>query len=352
LTNAFSTKVPKNKYANAKEDTSFKCAYCSTKQTAMWRPGPGGHGTLCNSCGIQWKRGEILKGAPVISVQEERRLFIERKEREKAAEALELEKIERENKKHQRKMEKHNISGQESSLNSSSHFAAQLLQQRSRQQTNTTNHIPNTASLSENSVVSLAKGKATTSCNGSNSSTATATTIMTATTSSSKPQTSPIQPQNIAPKGTVAPSPQQEQTKVVPLSLYSAAGIPLPTLSINFASSLQFAHPNCGVTLLDGHFSVRLCKDGAEQTTIAIDKKDLMDAEFEVVSESDAPLLREVLHMKVMPEQRSIEAFGQTIQIDKQNPIHIRFLEKLDPSGGAVVKRILQRWLITIPQTS
>jgi hypothetical protein len=318
----------------------------------MWRPGPGGHGTLCNSCGIQWKRGEILKGATVITAQEERRLFIERKEKEKAAEALELEKLDRENKKQQKKIEKQCTSGHEASV-SSSHFAAQLLQQRNRQQTNTSQkpsastHIPNTAiaSLPDDSV---AKGKATSSNSSSSSSSST-----TPTASISKIQTSLAQPQHIAPKGTVPPSQsQQEQSKVVPLSLYSAAGIPLPTLSIDFASSMQFAHPNCGVTLLDGHFSVRLCKDGGEQTTIAIDKNDLMDAEFEVVSEGDGPLLREVLRMKIMPEQKSIKAFGQTMQIDKQSPMQIRFLEKLDPSGGAVVKRILQRWLVTIPQAS
>lgn len=341
--------MPKNKYANAKDDISFKCAYCSTKQTAMWRPGPGGHGTLCNSCGIQWKRGEILKGAPVISIQEERRLFTERKEKEKAADALEQEKLEREHKKQQKKLEKQSTFGHESST-TRNHFAAQLLQQRNRQQMNTVNqkpsastlnNIPNTASLPENPVALPANGKLS-------------TTSTAPVASTSKSSTAFTQPQHIAPKESVfppAPAPQ-EQAKMAPLSLYSAAGIPLPTLSIDFTGSMQFIHPNCGVTLLDGHFSVRLCKDGGEQTTIAIDKKDLIDAEFEVISEGDVPLLREILRMKIMPEKISVQAFGKIMQIDKQNPIQIRFLEKLDPSGGAVVKRILQRWLVTVPHSS
>ncbi|KFH62979.1 hypothetical protein MVEG_11017 [Podila verticillata NRRL 6337] len=35
------------------------CHYCGTRDTPMWRRGPDGTKTLCNSCGISWKRGKI-----------------------------------------------------------------------------------------------------------------------------------------------------------------------------------------------------------------------------------------------------------------------------------------------------
>ena len=62
----------------------------------MWRPGPAGSGTLCNGCGLLWKQGKILKGAPVISKEEERRQARQERIRllaqEKERERLEIEK--------------------------------------------------------------------------------------------------------------------------------------------------------------------------------------------------------------------------------------------------------------------
>ncbi|KAJ1561284.1 hypothetical protein HK096_005277, partial [Nowakowskiella sp. JEL0078] len=42
--------------------TAKQCDYCATKSTPMWRHGPPGSEfhTLCNSCGVKWRRGKIL----------------------------------------------------------------------------------------------------------------------------------------------------------------------------------------------------------------------------------------------------------------------------------------------------
>ncbi|KAF1797836.1 hypothetical protein FB192DRAFT_1289372 [Mucor lusitanicus] len=313
----FESELPKHKM-NARDDGFKKCAYCSTKLTTMWRSGPNGHGTLCNSCGLQWLRGDILVGAPVISPEEEKRLLKEKRERDKIAEALELERAEKEEEKLKKKAERqggHHHHHHDISYTSGT-FAAQLLQQRSRQRQ--ANIPPAPAAPPQ----------------------------------AAAPQPPPQQQQTPTQAGPVQAQPQpQSQPAPVPLSLYNPAGIPLPTLSIDFAGHLQFAHPNCGITLLDRDFSVRLCKDGCEQTTVKFEKKDLTNAVFEVVTEGEAVLKREVLKMKIVPATvKKITAFGKTIKIDKKNGVHIRFLEKLDPSGGAVVQRILQRWLVTEPQ--
>lgn len=63
----------------------------------MWRRGPDGGGTLCNGCGLRWKQGEILVGAPVISWKEEKQLAKERKKDEEKMEEqlpVEQEKVE------------------------------------------------------------------------------------------------------------------------------------------------------------------------------------------------------------------------------------------------------------------
>lgn len=277
--------VPKNKYQNnvAKEDGLLKCAYCSTRYTAMWRPGPGGHGTLCNSCGIQWKRGEILKGAPVISVQDEKRLLREKKEREKLSELLELEK------KPTKKSEEVVV-------------------------------VAKKAVVPKKSVVKPPP----------------------------PPEIKKIVPE-VPPATLTAPAPvaaaPTEANNNNSFFLYSQGGIPLPTLSIEFGKVITFSHPNCAVTLLDGHFHIRLCSTG-EQSIINLEKSDLVNAIFEISTQGDATAPREILTMTLTPLQ--------TIQIGQlmfpPQPITIQFLEKIDPSGGAVVKRILQRWLVTIPQ--
>jgi len=39
---------------------SRKCNQCGTTQTTLWRSGPDGPKSLCNACGIRWKRGSGL----------------------------------------------------------------------------------------------------------------------------------------------------------------------------------------------------------------------------------------------------------------------------------------------------
>ena len=34
------------------------CSVCGTKTTGLWRRGPEGPGTLCNRCGVRFKRGQ------------------------------------------------------------------------------------------------------------------------------------------------------------------------------------------------------------------------------------------------------------------------------------------------------
>jgi len=44
--------------------TPRRCSYCSISSTPMWRHGPPSHPHLCNSCGVKWKRGKILRESP------------------------------------------------------------------------------------------------------------------------------------------------------------------------------------------------------------------------------------------------------------------------------------------------
>ena len=44
---------------------SRRCSFCGATQTPMWRHGPGQYTTLCNSCGVKWRRGKILNSAAV-----------------------------------------------------------------------------------------------------------------------------------------------------------------------------------------------------------------------------------------------------------------------------------------------
>ncbi|RCH94510.1 Transcription factor, partial [Rhizopus azygosporus] len=330
----FEAELPKTKMPGVRDESMLRCTYCGTKYTSMWRPGPGGHGTLCNSCGIQWKRGEILEGAPVISLKEERKLLWEKKQREKAAEALEMEKLEKDNKKLQRKLERTVADASCSDGTRGAYFAAQLVQQRQNKVKKDASPINDQASL----CVSNSSGHISLPPTSTN------------TANTTSPSMIPIAP------GQQQQQQQQQQASIPgpttqPFSLYSAGGIPLPTLSIDFGGALTFSHPNCGITLLDIFFSIRLCKDGYEQTTIQIDKRELVNSSFEITKEGDAQNTREILKMKIASaEPKAINAFGTMLMIDSQQPITVRFLEKLDPSGGAVVQRILQRWLVTFPQ--
>lgn len=334
------TLVPKNKYNNtvAKEDGLLKCAYCSTRYTAMWRPGPGGHGTLCNSCGIQWKQGEILKDAPVISPEEEKRLIKEKKERERIAELLE---IERENKRVQKKVER------EADVPPKKTTTTTALKQR--QPKTTTNNIPNEitseSSATEDKKKITAKGKTVEKSNTVSAVEPVQIQPNEQTPQIKQQQTTQAQQQQ-APQ-TQQPELQSQQNNS--FFLYSQGGIPLPTLVIDFGDGLIFSHPNCAVTLLDGHFHIRLCTETGEQTLINLEKSDLADAQFNISQEGEPINIREVLIMTISPLKRPIQVLSQTLA--SEHAITIRFLEKLDPSGGAVVKRIIQRWLITIPQS-
>jgi hypothetical protein len=138
-------------------------------------------------------------------------------------------------------------------------------------------------------------------------------------------------------------------------SVTSGAGIPLPTLSIVFSDTIAFTHPNCGVALLEDIFSIKLRKDGFDDTTIDIHKNFLQQSEFNIVFEGDAR--REILVMTATLSSREVVSRFDQVLIDpestaKQHDVKIRFLEKLDPSGGGVVKRILERWVTANPLVS
>ena len=38
------------------------CSNCATHQTPQWRCGPGGPRTLCNACGVRYKKGLPMTG--------------------------------------------------------------------------------------------------------------------------------------------------------------------------------------------------------------------------------------------------------------------------------------------------
>ncbi|KAF7724321.1 hypothetical protein EC973_001167 [Apophysomyces ossiformis] len=448
------TEVPKSKHANIKDDGLRRCHYCSTKRTTMWRPGPAGSGTLCNGCGLLWKQEKILKGAPVLTKDEERQ---SRKE-QRAKELLLLEEQERERQRQewekQRAAEKAKLEGarQNQSLSSPrttataatttttttttnsspdgarketsskgsnasraniGYFAAQFLQQQHQQQQTvspprgrTPVHGSPSSSLPSAAAPTIfvnVQAPVPTTANGSNTKPIPApppppTTTTTTTRPDIQPQhASPPQAltqQSQQPVPTLAPYPASAPTPAAaslapasssplraptssiapaasappvaasstpvpssssssssssapPLSLYSSAGIPLPTLSIDFGQ-IAFAHPNCGVTLVEGFFSIRLCKDGFGPSTVDIDKAHLQNSQFEIITEGH--LGREVLIMTCFPSGGQVEnRFNTTLIKPNDYRMKIHFLEKLDPSGGAVVKRILQRWLSTVP---
>ncbi|KAA8495053.1 GATA transcription factor 11 [Porphyridium purpureum] len=36
-----------------------ECTYCSARETPLWRAGPDGPKTLCNACGVRWRKGKL-----------------------------------------------------------------------------------------------------------------------------------------------------------------------------------------------------------------------------------------------------------------------------------------------------
>ena len=151
---------------------------------------------------------------------------------------------------------------------------------------------------------------------------------------------------------TTSPSdihPPIETKKERPSLLYnSQQGIQLPTLAIHFTPSLTFAHPNCSVTLMDGCFSIRLTREGYDAATFEISKKHLQNSQFDLCEDGSGTTMQ--LTMTCTPTGGStIHLFDTDLLIpnDTSHTMAIKFLEKMDPSEGAVVKRILQKWLET-----
>ncbi|CAH2065375.1 unnamed protein product [Thlaspi arvense] len=40
--------------------TCKSCLHCGTRNTPLWREGPKGAGTLCNACGMRYRKGQLL----------------------------------------------------------------------------------------------------------------------------------------------------------------------------------------------------------------------------------------------------------------------------------------------------
>lgn len=142
-----------------------------------------------------------------------------------------------------------------------------------------------------------------------------------------------------APAPTAAPSAPTSSNPV------DSSGIPLPTLSIAFGpQNAYFTHPNCGVTLFDDHFQIRLQKEGHERTGIDVWKESVEASDFEILREGADG--REVLLMRAVVAQYLTRFGSELLNPERGETVVVfRFLEKLDPNGGAVVRRILERWL-------
>ncbi|ORY94562.1 hypothetical protein BCR43DRAFT_564854 [Syncephalastrum racemosum] len=319
--------VVKSRASTLKDDGFRRCAYCTTRHTAMWQSGPAGHGTLCNGCGNLWKQGKILVDAPVISWDEEKQLERERRELTKANEPeVEVVTIQpKEGEKHKqkttRKMVKRpscqpantsNINNSSSAANTSKQpnigqVAAQLLQQQQQVV------LPPGASQS----------------------------IMT-------PQ-GPISfmplPPGLIPSELVPPV--IPAAIVVPAPSIPPRGIPLPTLSISFGEH-AFAHPDCSVILVDNCVAIRLSKAGFQSTTINIDKHFLQDTDFTIDKEGDATN-RDILTVSCVPTGGGgVYLFNTCLIIphEKSLKITFRFLEKVDEHHvEGVVTRVFGEWL-------
>uniref|UniRef100_A0A6T6AV47 GATA-type domain-containing protein n=1 Tax=Compsopogon caeruleus TaxID=31354 RepID=A0A6T6AV47_9RHOD len=50
----------------------LRCSNCNKTETPLWRSGPEGPKTLCNACGVRWKKGKLVLGS-TRSIDAERR---------------------------------------------------------------------------------------------------------------------------------------------------------------------------------------------------------------------------------------------------------------------------------------
>lgn len=286
----------------------------------MWRPGPEGTGTLCNGCGLLWSRGQILKGALVISKEEEKRRMKEQLQKEKELEEeRERQEQEREREREQKRAAEATRKADSQRASSSRQdpkiarstigiVAAQILQQQHNQQLQM---------QLQQQQQQQQQPAAFTVTNGQQR-------------VAQKPATSS---NSSSPANTVAAAAAHPN------------GIPLPTLSIDFGPSLVFVHPDCSVALVENKFSIRLTKDN-KTARFEINKQYLQDSKFKV--DQDTPLGREILILTcVLSGGETIHHFDSDLLVpnDPDHGMSIKFLEKVDNHGGAVVQRILERWL-------
>lgn len=316
--------VVKSRASTTKDDGFRRCAYCTTRQTAMWQSGPAGHGTLCNGCGNLWKQGKILVDAPVISWDEEKQLERERREHAKSNEPeVEVVTIQpKEGEKHKQKMTRKIVkrpSGQASNNSSNNNNTTNMSKQPNIGQV--------AAQLLQQQQVVLPPG--------ANQS------IMTP----QGPITFMPLPPGLIPSDLVPP--------VIPAAIVMPAptnpprGIPLPTLSVSFGEH-AFAHPDCSVTLIDNCVAIHLSKAGFQSATVNIDKHFLQDPQFTIDKEDDATN-RDILTVACVPTGGGgVYLFNTCLIIphEKSLKVTFRFLEKVDEHHvEGVVTRVFGEWL-------
>ncbi|KAG2221968.1 hypothetical protein INT45_010492 [Circinella minor] len=343
--------LPKSKSAHIKDDGLRKCAYCSAKTTTMWRPGPAGQGTLCNSCGLMWSQGKILKDAPICSKEEQKRHAKEERERRRDEEAMEKEnerkkqllELEQQKQKQEEKQQQQTTSNRKGSTqgkNNMRHTAqVSSLQQNSAEQ-------QQQQEQSKQSKKQKQKQKKVKQKQQEQQTVLVPAPTAPIAPAAPAPAPAPANSTSTSVSASSASTPTDEIKQESRSSLYNNPhGIALPTLSIDFGPSFLFVHPACSILLIDNCFSIRLVKEGFPPVSMMIDKTQLKYAKFQVIEEKQ--LKREVLTMTVIPEEGPVlHQFNTDLLIpgDRTKRMKIRFLEKLD-THGAVVQRILEQWL-------